>query len=116
LRGYAVALLMHKGWLTVAELEATVVAHCNIDDLKVGGIDPFTEQVYNGTRLGALIKQLLAEFKQSGLTEWDREKRAWVPALKSLGRHMQFCIALNCEPPPSLRKHIQQGVVDDAKA
>lgn len=115
LRGYAIALLMHKGWLSACELQATVASHCNIDDLKVGGVDPFTDLAHDGTRLEALIEELFLEFSSSGLVYWDSDQRVWMPALKRISKFVQFSICLNCDLPGTVRKHIQQDVLRDAQ-
>lgn len=116
LRGYAIALLMHRGWLSACELQATVVPHCNIDDLKVGGIDPFTDSVHDGTRLEALIEELFLEFSNSELLYWDKEQKVWMPALKRIAKFVQFSVCLNCDLPDTVRKYIQQDVLRDAEA
>jgi hypothetical protein len=109
LRPYAVALLLHKGWLSVEELAATLTAHCNIEDLKVGGTDPFDGVEYDGTRLERLIEQAIDELVAQGILQHSKATQNWVPTPRGIGRFTRWAAVLNAVLPAGILMYIQQG-------
>lgn len=109
IRPYAVAVLMHQGSLTKAALEATLVPHCNIDDLKVGGVDPFDGVEYDGTRLEKLVEQIIQEMAAEKTIAYSAATCCWVFAPQAVHRALRWAIGLNCALPPSLAQYVQQG-------
>jgi hypothetical protein len=107
IRPYAVAILLHKGWLSRMELAATVIPHCNIDDLKVGSIDPFDGIEHDGTRLEKLIDQLLDEFSNEGFLQWSEATQNWIVATEKISKLVQHAITLNAMLPPQLLQYVQ---------
>jgi hypothetical protein len=110
LRGYAIALIMHKGHLKEHELVSTVVGQCCLDDLKVGGIDLFDGQEYDGTRLEKLIDQLTAELESNGLLVYSEPLVAWVPNSAKLGAFVKWSAALNCDLPDSIKVYVRDAL------
>jgi hypothetical protein len=109
LRPYTVALLLHKGWVSTEELVATLTAHCNIEDLKVGGIDPFDGVEYDGTRLERLIEQAIDELIVQGILQYSKATQNWVPTPRGIGRFTRWAAALNAVLPAGILMYVQQG-------
>lgn len=101
-RPYAIAILLHKGCISDYELEATLVAHCNIDDLKVGGIDPFDDEELVGTRLQKLVNQSIDELAGEGIIVWSQASRNWVLTLDHPSKILKWAISTNAALPPRM--------------
>lgn len=116
LRAYAIAILLHKGSITECELEATLVPHCNIDDLKVGGIDPFDEQELMGTRLQKLVTNIINELVAEETVEWSSATKRWVLTLKCPSRIVKWAIATNGMLPPPIRQYVGSDYLEEVRA
>jgi hypothetical protein len=103
IRPYCVALLLHKGYLIRHDAVATLTGHCNIDDLRVGGVDPFDNIEYDGSRLEKLVDEYIGESVHNGTLEWDPLRNVWALTPGSARRVAQWAITLNGAIPLDLR-------------
>ena len=104
IRPYCISILMHKGYLVRHEIVSTLTCHCNLDDLRIGGVDPSDGLEYDGSRLEKLADQFIGEAVNSGLLEWSESKQAWILGPSHSGRCLQWAIALNTSMPPGWRQ------------
>lgn len=111
-RPYGAALLLHRGRIKKSDLQATLVPHCNVEDLKVGSIDPFDGVECDDTRLVRLIDGYLEELRADGMVSYSSANSEWVLATAKLGIIVQWAITLNGSLPPNIRQYVNQDTLD----
>ena len=103
-RPYVSALILHKGYVVRHDVVATITPHCNIDDLRVGGVDPFDRIEYDGSRLEKLADQVIGEFVNDGILEWNEGRAVWSVTALGLGRTIRWCVLLNAALPQDINQ------------
>lgn len=101
-RPYCVALLLHKGYIVRHDVIATLTSHANIDDLRVGGVDPFDNIEYDGSRLEKLVDEYIGENVKAGVLQWNSSCKVWELTPGSVHRVVQWAITLNGALPATL--------------
>jgi hypothetical protein len=107
-RPYAVAMLLHCGWITEWSLVAAISPGCNTEDLKVGAWDPLTQDYCDGTRLELLVTGVIAEFKDLGLIEFDSSLGRYYLTDNDLTKVISWVATLNAQLPASLNRRIAE--------
>ena len=101
-RPYVVATLLHRGAAKSSEIISSLVPHCQSDDLRVGGWDPFDEEYCEGTRLERLVDEVLGEFVAEGLVRYNDNQDLWVLTTKDISKVISWVAALGGRMPQHL--------------
>lgn len=94
--------------MRASELVAAISPGCNIDDLKVGGWDPLSQDYCDGTRLEKLVDEAIADFADRGLVAYDEELEAWILTTTNLSKVFSWVTTLDAKLPA----HLSSKIVD----
>lgn len=98
-RPYIVAILLHRGSISVRDAIASISPHCGIEDLKVGAWDPLSQDHCEGTRLEKIVESILQEFVEIKIVKYVEETDAWVLTADRITTIVSWVTTLNASFP-----------------
>jgi len=107
-RPYVIAILLHRGSVTLSDAVASISPHCEIDDLKVGAWNPLTQDYCDGTRLEAVIDFVLQALLNDGVVDYDESTETWSLVPGEITKIIAWVTTLDASLPVSLIEKIYQ--------
>lgn len=101
-RPYVVALLLHRCGIRYSEIISVITPQCRQSDLIVGGWDPLTGDYCEGTRLEALVDEVLGEMTGEGILRYNEEIDVWVLTTKCIADVISWAAATGGQLPKHL--------------
>lgn len=86
-RPYIIAILLHRGAVSLSEIVSSVSPHCVVDDLRIG------ESEFEKTPLEEIIEEVLGEMVCEKLLRYNEYKDIWVIALGENNRNVPTIIS-----------------------
>ena len=105
---YVIAILLHRGAVRRNEVQASLVSHCAISDLKVGEWDPFEDDYCETTRLEELIDEVLGDFVSEGILRYNESQDLWVLTGDNISTIISWAAATGAKLPQHLTMELSR--------
>lgn len=99
---YVIAILLHRGAVRRHEIQASLVSHCSISDLKVGEWDSLNDDYCETTRLEELIDEVLGDFVSEGILRYSEARDMWVLTGSNISTIISWAAATGAKLPHHL--------------
>ena len=99
---YVIAILLHRGAVKETEIVSCLIAHCNNEDLKVGGWDHLDDDYCDCTRLEKIVNEVLGEYVSEGILRYNEEQNMWVLTGAQISTIISWAAALGSKIPQHL--------------
>jgi hypothetical protein len=86
IRPYIIAILLHRGGVSIGEVACAVMPHCAQIDIKVGAYGELEDCDPDKSRLELLIEEVIGEMVAEQLLRYNEDKDLWA---LTLGEHEQ---------------------------
>ena len=113
---FVIAILLHRGAVRPSEILASLVPHCRMDDLKVGGWDELENDYCEGTRAEKLIDEVLGEFVGEGILRYNEAEDLWVLTKNDVPRIISWVSTLGARMPQHILLELAGGQVLPGRA